>query len=246
MSKTVQLMITCLADTFFPEVGVAMVKVLESLGSKVEFPENQTCCGQPSFNAGLRSESRKMACHTIRVFEETEGAIIIPSGSCASMIKHGYLELFADDPYLLERATQVGERIFEFSQFLVDVLNADDVGATWQGKVSYHPSCHLLRGLGVDQQPRTLLSHVKGIELVDLPNADDCCGFGGVFSVVHPELSGEMLKRKIKNLEETQAPTLVLGDTGCLMNIQGGLKRLGKPQRVMHIAEILANRDTSP
>ncbi|HKZ44075.1 MAG TPA: (Fe-S)-binding protein [Anaerolineales bacterium] len=243
MPETVQLMITCLADTFFPEVGVSMVKVLERIGLKVEFPEKQTCCGQPQFNAGLRSESRKMAEYTIRAFENTEGYIIIPSGSCATMIKHGYKELFASDPDMLKRAAHIGERITEFSQFLVDVMKVVDVGASWHGKVAYHPSCHLLRGLDVDQQPRLLLSRVKGIELVDLPHEQDCCGFGGIFSVVQPELSGEMLKRKIHNFEVTTAPTLVLGDTGCLMNIQGGIERQDKPQKVVHIAQILANRD---
>jgi L-lactate dehydrogenase complex protein LldE len=244
MPETVQLMITCLADTFFPEVGVAIVKVLERMGLRVEFPEKQTCCGQPPFNAGLRSEAKRMAENTIRIFEEAEGDIIIPSGSCAAMVKQGYLELFADNPDMLKRATNLAARVFEFSQYLVDVMNISDVGAIWQGKVTYHPSCHLLRGLGVDQQPRLLLSNVKGIELVDLPHEEDCCGFGGIFSVVHPELSGEMLKRKINNLETTKSPTLVVCDSGCLMNILGGLKRQGKQQRVLHIAEVLVNRET--
>jgi L-lactate dehydrogenase complex protein LldE len=246
MTDSVQLMITCLADTFFPEVGVSMVKVLERIGLRVEFPEKQTCCGQPDFNAGLRSEAKKMAEYTIKVFDDTEGYIIIPSGSCATMIKHGYKELFADDPVMLNKATRLGDRVTEFSQFLVDVMKVEDVGATWHGKVTYHPSCHLLRGLGVDQQPRQLLSHVKGIELVDLPHEQDCCGFGGVFSVVQPELSGEMLNRKIHHFEESTAPTMVVGDTGCMMNIQGGIERQEKSLKVFHVSQILAHRDDNP
>ncbi|MFH2038464.1 MAG: (Fe-S)-binding protein [Chloroflexota bacterium] len=245
MTETVQLMVTCLIDTFFPEVGEAMLKVLERLGVSVEFPSDQTCCGQPAFNAGMRSEALPLARHTIQVFEASSGPIIIPSGSCAVMLRHGYLELFAEDPSWLERAQNLAKRSFEFSEYLVDHLGVTDVGATFPGKLSYHASCHLLRGLGVDRQPRRLLSNVHGAELIELPHVDECCGFGGVFSVEHPELSAEMLKRKISNLETTQAPTLVVCDTGCLMHIQGGLKRQGKTQQVVHIAEILANREPS-
>jgi L-lactate dehydrogenase complex protein LldE len=245
MIETVQLMVTCLVDTFFPEVGEAMLIVLERLGVCVEFPAKQTCCGQPAFNAGLRSEARPLAEHTIRVFEATSGPVIIPSGSCAVMIRHGYMELFADDPPWLERARVLAERSFEFSEYLVDHLGVADLGATFSGKLSYHASCHLLRGLGVNRQPRHLLSNVHGADVIELPNADECCGFGGIFSVEHPELSAEMLKRKISNLEATQSPTLVVCDTGCLMHIQGGLKRQGKSQRVVHIAEILASKESA-
>lgn len=239
------MLITCLADTFFPEVGEAMLKVLERAGVRVEFPPGQTCCGQPAFNAGLRSEARPLAEHTIRVFEKTKGYIIIPSGSCAVMLRQGYLELFKDNPPWLERAHRLAERSFEFTEYLVDRLGVTNLGAVWSGRLTYHASCHLLRGLGVDRQPRLLLSHVKGIEVVELPHADECCGFGGVFSVEHPELSTELLKRKIHNLESTHASTLVVCDTGCLMNIQGGLKRQKRSQRVVHIAEVLANQEVT-
>jgi len=245
MPETVQLMITCLVDTFFPEVGEAMVKVLERAGVQVEFPSEQTCCGQPAFNAGLRSEARPLAEHTIRVFEATGGYIIIPSGSCAVMLRQGYLELFADDPPWLERANRLANRSFEFTEYLVDHLGITDLGASWSGKLTYHASCHLLRGLGVDRQPRLLLSRVQGAEVVELPHVEECCGFGGVFSVEHPELSAEMLKRKISNLESTQAPTLVVCDSGCLMNIQGGLKRMKRAQKVVHIAEVLAHQENN-
>jgi L-lactate dehydrogenase complex protein LldE len=242
MPETVQLFVTCLIDSFFPHIGEAMVHVLNRAGVNVDFPSAQTCCGQAAFNAGLRREARPMAEHTIRVFEKTTGAVIIPSGSCAAMVRHGYLELFKDDPKWLPRAEALAERTYEFSEYLVDVRNISDLGACWPGRLTYHPSCHLLRGLGVDRQPRALLVAVKDAEIVELPDREDCCGFGGVFSVAHPELSAEFLKRKIANLEKTEAPTLVVADTGCLMHIQGGLVRQGKRQRVVHIAEVLANQ----
>jgi L-lactate dehydrogenase complex protein LldE len=239
MAETVQLFITCLIDSFFPQIGEAMVNVLNRSGVRVEFPSAQTCCGQPAFNAGLRSEAVPLARHAIRVFEKTAGPIIIPSGSCAAMVRHGYLELFKDDPAWLERAGALAGRVYEFTEYLVDVRGVTELSACWPGKLAYHPSCHLLRGLVVDRQPLALLAAVKNAELVDLPEREDCCGFGGVFSVEHPELSAEFLKRKIANFEMTGSPTLVVADTGCLMHILGGLVRQGKSQRVVHIAEVL-------
>jgi len=240
MAETVQLFITCLIDSFFPQIGEAMVNVLNRAGARVEFPSAQTCCGQPAFNAGLRSEARPLAKHTIEVFEKTSGDLIIPSGSCAAMVRHGYLELFKDDPAWLRRAEALAKRTYEFSEYLVDVRGISGIGARWPGRLTYHPSCHLLRGLGVDRQPRALLAAVRDAEIVELPESEDCCGFGGVFSVEHPELSAEFLKRKIANFEKTESPTLVVADAGCLMHIQGGLARQGKSQRVVHIAEVLA------
>jgi L-lactate dehydrogenase complex protein LldE len=242
MTDTVQLFITCLIDSFYPHIGEAMVNVLNRAGVRVEFPAAQTCCGQPAFNAGLRSDARPLAEHTIRVFEKTTGMIVIPSGSCGAMVRHGYLELFKDDPAWKERAAALARRTFEFTEYLVDVRGVTDLGASWIGPLTYHPACHLLRSLGVDRQPRALLAAVRDAELVELPAADECCGFGGVFTVEHPELSAEFLKRKIANLEITKSPTLVVADTGCLMHIQGGLKRRGREQRVVHIAEVLVNR----
>jgi L-lactate dehydrogenase complex protein LldE len=240
MAETVQLFITCLIDSFFPQIGEAMVHVLNRAGVRVEFPPAQTCCGQPAFNAGLRSEARPLAEHTIRVFEKTSGAIIIPSGSCGAMVRHGYPEIFKDDPDWQGRAEALAKRVYEFTEYLVDVRGNPDLSARWPGKLTYHPSCHLLRGLGVDRQPRALLAGVKDAEIVELPERGDCCGFGGIFSVEHPELSAEFLKRKISNFEKTNSPTLVVADTGCLMHIQGGLARQGKSLRVVHIAEVLA------
>ncbi|MBN1453528.1 MAG: (Fe-S)-binding protein [Anaerolineales bacterium] len=237
--STVQLFVTCLVDTFSPETAEAIVSVLNRLGINVDFPQAQTCCGQPQFNAGLRVDARQMAEHMIHTFEQVQGEIVSPSGSCVHMIRHNYLELFADDPTWLPRAKALSKRTFEFTEYLVDVLEVTDVGAKWDGVLTYHSSCHLSRGLGIDRQPRALLANVKGATIVELPEAQDCCGFGGVFSVTHPELSAEFLKRKISNIEKTKSPTLVVADTGCIMHIAGGLHRQKKSQRVVHIAEVL-------
>ena len=239
---TVQLFITCLVDSFYPQTGEAILSILRRLGLKVEFPLDQTCCGQPPFNAGLRTEARPIVEHTIRVFEKTEGEIVIPSGSCTHMIKHGYPELFQDDPVWLPRAHALGSRVYEFTEYLVDRLGVNDLEARWDGILTYHPSCHTLRGMKIDRQPRLLLSYVRGATIVELPHAEECCGFGGIFSVEHPELSAEWLKRKINNLETTQSPTLVVTESGCLMHIAGGLHRQKRGQKVVHIAEVLASR----
>jgi L-lactate dehydrogenase complex protein LldE len=238
---TVQLFVTCLVDSFYPETGEAILSILRRLGLRVDFPRDQTCCGQPTFNAGLRAEARPMAEHTIRVFEKTDGDIVIPSGSCAHMIQHNYPELFAEDSRWLPRAQALGKRVYEFTEYLVDKLGVTDLGARWDGVLTYHPSCHLLRGMEIDRQPRALLANVRGATIVDLPHDEECCGFGGVFSMEHPELSAEWLKRKISNLEATESPTLVVAEAGCLMHIAGGLHRQKKTQRVVHIAEVLAN-----
>jgi L-lactate dehydrogenase complex protein LldE len=247
---TVQLFATCLVDSFYPQTGEAVVEILRRLGVDVEFPPSQTCCGQPNFNAGLRASARPMAEHTIRVLERHPKSlktsevcdIVIPSGSCAHMLKHGYTELFADDPAWLPRAQALASRVYELTEFLVDKLGVTDLGARWDGPLTYHPSCHTLRGMHIDRQPRALLANVRGATVVDLPHAEECCGFGGIFSVEHPELSAEWLKRKISNLETTQAPTLVVADSGCRLHIAGGLHRQKKPQKVVHIAEVLAHQ----
>lgn len=246
----VQLFVTCLTDSFFPETGEAVVEILQRLGIDVDFPADQTCCGQPQFNAGLRKDAKEIAKHTIKAFErlpqslktsEVLPDIVTPSGSCAHHFRHNLVELFEGDTEWYPRAEAFGKRVYEFTEYLVDKLHVTDLGAAWDGSLTYHPSCHTLRGINVDRQPRTLLQNVKGATLVELPNAHECCGFGGVMSVEHPELSAEWLKRKISNLQSTNAPTLVVADAGCLMHILGGLKRQGKSQRVLHIAEILRN-----
>jgi L-lactate dehydrogenase complex protein LldE len=239
MTTRAQLFITCLIDTLYPEIGECVLRVLQRAGVSVEFPAGQTCCGQPAFNAGLRQQARPMAIHTIQTFEKTDGPIVVPSGSCAAMLRHGYLELFADDPTWLERARLLASRTYEFSEFLVDYLGVTDLGARYPGRITYHSSCHLLRDLGVDRQPRLLLAAVRQAEFVELPHTDECCGFGGVFSAEHPHISTAMLSRKIENIEASGAPLIVACDAGCVSNINGGLHRQGKPQRITHIAEIL-------
>src|SRR5512138_2994939 len=238
----VQLFITCLVDSFYPQTGEAVVDILRRLGVGVEFAPDQTCCGQPNFNAGLRTEARAIAQHTIRVFERTTEEIVTPSGSCAHMFKYGYPELFQNDPIWLPRAQALADRVQEFTEYLVDSLGITDTGATWDGVLTYHPSCHTLRGMEIDRQPLTLLANVRGAQVVELPHRDECCGFGGIFSMEHPELSAEWLKRKIGNLELTQSPTLVVTEAGCMMHIAGGLHRQNKHQQVLHIAEILNHR----
>jgi L-lactate dehydrogenase complex protein LldE len=257
----VQLFVTCLVDSFFPQTGQAVVDILHRLGIGVDFPSEQTCCGQPAFNAGLRKDARAIAEHTIKVFEKPPRSlltgrfaktpevlpdIVTPSGSCAHMFRHNYPELVEGDSVWYPRAKALAARTFEFTEYLVDKLGVTDLGAKWDGLLTYHPSCHTLRGINVDKQPRALLANVQGATLVELPHAEECCGFGGIMSVEHPELSAEWLKRKISNLEAIspsthlgRGPTLVVTDAGCLMHIAGGLNRQKKSQRVMHIAEVL-------
>jgi L-lactate dehydrogenase complex protein LldE len=239
VTETIQLFVTCIIDTLYPQTGEAVVRVLQKAGVNVSFPPGQTCCGQPAFNAGLRKEARKMALQTIKAFEGYPGEVVVPSGSCAAMIRHSYRELLADDPEWLPRALALAERTYEFTEYLVDILGVTDFGASFNGKMTYHSSCHLLRGLGIDRQPRALLSAVRKAEFVELPETADCCGFGGVFSVEHPEISAAMLERKINNLEATGASILVACDAGCVTNINGGLHRQQKAPCAVHIAEIL-------
>jgi L-lactate dehydrogenase complex protein LldE len=239
MENTVQLFITCIIDTLYPETGEAVVSILEKAGMTVSFPPGQTCCGQPAFNAGLPKQARRMAIQTLRAFDGFPGPVVVPSGSCAAMIRRHYAELFEGDSKWYPRALALAERTYEFSEFLVDVLGVTDLGARFSGRLTYHSSCHLLRGLGVDKQPRALLAAVRNAELVELPDTADCCGFGGVFSVEHPEISSAMLDRKISNLEATGASIVVACDAGCVTHINGGLHRQQKSQRAVHIADLL-------
>jgi L-lactate dehydrogenase complex protein LldE len=238
----VSLFITCLVDQFFPEVGMSMVSVLRRLGVEVDFPTAQTCCGQPAFNSGFSSEARELARRFIGIFENSE-YIVAPSGSCTSMVRVFYKELFHDDPEWQKRAESLASRTYEFTEFVVDVLGVDDVGASYRGKVALHQSCHLLRELNVKTAPQRLLNSVKGIELVELERADACCGFGGLFSIKYPEISSGILEDKIGSVDKSGADVLVACDVGCLMHIAGGLSRQDKATRTMHIAELLAKRD---
>ena len=232
--------ITCLVDQFYPQVGEAMVKVLGDQGVHLSFPGAQTCCGQPAFNAGYQSEARDLAERFIAIFEGGS-YVVAPSGSCTSMVRVFYPDLFKDDPEMLKKAQSLGARTYEFSEFLVKVLGVTGVGASHTGSVTYHPSCHLLRELGVRSEPGQLLREVKGIEIKDLPDAEQCCGFGGSFAVKYPHISGSILERKLDCIRKSGAETLVANDAGCLMHMAGGLKRQQIPVRAKHIAEILAS-----
>jgi L-lactate dehydrogenase complex protein LldE len=235
--------VTCVIDSLFPEIGEAAVAVLERQGVAVEFPETQICCGQPAYNAGYRPESRAVARQFIAAFEPwPDLPIVTPSGSCAAMLAHGYHDLFRDDPAMLARGEAVARRAYEFTQYLVDVLGVDDVGARWPGRLAYHAACHSLRGLGVLDAPLRLLRHVREAEVLPLPGFDECCGFGGLFSIKHGDISTAILERKLRGIGASGAETIVTGDASCLMHMNGGLSRAGAPQRVVHIAEVLNNR----
>lgn len=238
--KTVQLFVTCLVDNFFPDVGFAVVEILERLGLTVEFPQAQTCCGQPAFNGGFWDDARAMARHTLDVLSGSSAPIVVPSGSCADMIIHHYPEILAGDPAYAAKASEVAGRTYEFTQFLVDVLGVTDLQARASGCFTYHTSCHGLRGLGLRDQPRQLLNHVVGVEQKELPEAEACCGFGGLFAVKMGDISGAILQRKLDNIETSGADTVVGGDVSCLMHIAGGLRRRGSRVRVKHLAEVLA------
>jgi L-lactate dehydrogenase complex protein LldE len=237
--KKVQLFHTCIINDIYPEVGLSVAAILERLGIEVEVPLAQTCCGQPAFNAGFHADSRKVARHAIDVLSKTEGPIVIPSGSCSDMMVHQYHFLFENDEVYREKAHVLGARCFEFSQFLVDVLGIKDLGARLGIKVAYHPSCHLLRGLGVKEAPKTLLANVKGLTCAEVKDQEECCGFGGMFSVKNAAISSEMMDNKLRNVKESGAEALVSCDMGCLMHLQGGLKRKGSELKVKHLSQIL-------
>jgi L-lactate dehydrogenase complex protein LldE len=235
------LCVTCLGDVFYPEVGEATVRLLRRLGLTVEFPLAQTCCGQPAFNAGFQQQARAVAQRNLAIFADY-AYVVVPSGSCAAMFRHVYPELFAADPVRGEQAESLAARTYELSEFLVKIMGVDQLGAVFHGKVVYHASCHLLRELGVRDEPRRLIAQVAGTELVDIELAEQCCGFGGTFAVKYPQISDAMLQKKIAALKRTGAETLVSCDAGCLLHIAGRLRRQGESVRVMHLAELLTAR----
>lgn len=234
----VSLFITCVVDSVFPDVGVAMTRILQKHGCTVVFPEEQTCCGQPSFNSGYTDASREVGKTLLRAFKDAD-YVVSPSGSCVGMIRHYYPELFAEQPEWHEKALDLANKTYEFSQFLVNTLKVTDLGARFPYKVTFHPSCHGSRLLGVKEEPLQLLQQVKDIHLVELPYATDCCGFGGTFSVKMGDISAAMVDEKSQHVRETNTQVLVGTDMGCLMNIGGRLNRTGANIRVMHLAELL-------
>ena len=225
------LFVTCLGDTLFPSAGQAVVRLLDRLGVEVEFPEDQTCCGQMHLNSGYADEGLALARRLADVFEGYE-AVVTPSASCAGMVRE---QLGADAP-----------PVYELSEFLVDMLHADDVGAYYPHRVTYHPTCHSLRALRVGDRPLRLLSSVRGLELVELPESLECCGFGGTFAVKNADVSTAMLSDKIRNVLDTKAEVVCAVDSSCLMHIGAGLARGRTGVRTVHLAEILASTEDAP
>lgn len=233
-------MATCLIDSLFPEVGEAAIDLLHRAGLRVEFPQRQTCCGQPAFNAGFRKEAQAMATRTIEIFGQSPDPVIVPSGSCAAMLRHGYPELFRDSPADLARAQALARRTYELSEYLIDSRGFIPEKSQDFRRATYHPSCHLMRGLGVDRQPMALLEAAAGGRVERL--STECCGFGGVFSVEQPELSTEMLARKLEEINASGAEIVIAADVSCLMHIEGGLRKAGSSVRCVHLAQVLAGK----
>ena len=238
------LFITCFNDTLFPEVGRSTVALLERLGVDVEFPEAQTCCGQMHSNSGYQLEAVPLARRFVRVFAGTE-AIVCPSASCAGMVREAYPRLarLADDEELGREAEAIIPRVYELTEYLVDVLGVEDVGASFPHRVTYHPTCHSLRALHVGDRPLRLLRAVHGIDLVELPEANECCGFGGTFALKNADTSMAMLSDKLRHVLGTRAEVCTAVDASCLMQIGGALRRGRSGTRTAHLAEILAAQE---
>jgi len=242
----VALMLTCINDALFPDTGKAVVRLLRRLGVDVDFPTAQTCCAQPMINTGYLDEAVPVVRQWVSAFEGYD-AIVVPSGSCAGAVRHqhGLVARRAGDPALERAVAETGPRAYELTEFLVDVLGVEDVGAYFPHRVTYHPTCHSLRMLGVGDRPARLLQEVRGLDLVELPRAEECCGFGGTFAVKNADTSVAMVADKARHVRETGAEVLVAGDNSCLMNIGGALTRQRAGVRVMHLAEILAATEHS-
>ena len=239
----VGLFVTCLVDLMRPRIGFSALKLLEGAGCEVVVPVAQTCCGQPAFNSGDEKVARALA---LKLMSEFEGLdyVVVPSGSCGGMIRAHYPQLFADDPVNRIRAEALASRTFELTDFLVTVLGVKEVPGDFRGRVTYHDSCSGLRELGVKSQPRELLSRMPGVEITEMPASEECCGFGGAFSVKFGEISSQIADRKCRHIQSTGAEVVVLGDLGCMLNIEGRLRRIGDERtRVLHVAEVLAGED---
>jgi L-lactate dehydrogenase complex protein LldE len=238
----VTLFVPCFMNTMYPRAAMSIVTVLERLGHSVDYHEDLFCCGQPAFNAGYWDEARQIAGPVVRKLSaDGADAIVIGSGSCGAMLKVFYRDLFADTP-LAAQAIAIGDRTWEFSDFLVTKLGVTDVGARFSAKVTFHDGCHGLRELKVKQQPRRLLEHVQGLELVEMPDSETCCGFGGTFSAKFPAISTAMGEVKCAAAAQTEAQYIISNDSSCLMQIQGLLDRQKKPIRTLHLAEVLARQ----
>ena len=235
------LFVTCVVDQFYPEIGESTVRVLRRLGVDVDFPESQTCCGQPAFNSGFRSDAKPLARRFLDTFEKAE-AVVVPSGSCTAMVRVFYAELFHDDPALAARVDAVAGKTFELTEYIVDVLGVTQLPSSpdaAQRTVTYHEGCHLRREIGVTKQPRALIEAAPGVDLVEMEQAEVCCGFGGTFAVKYADISGAMLADKVRNIAGTGADAVVSCDSTCLMQIGGGLEKQGMAARPLHVAQLL-------
>lgn len=244
----VSLFVTCLVDQISPRVGIATVAVLERLGVEVIFNADQGCCGQPAFNSGYLDEAREVAFATLQLCEREltiADYLVVPSGSCATMFRQHYEELFLDQCER-QRAQTIASRVFELSQFLTEVLAVEDVAASYEGRVAYHDSCHLKRDLKIADGPRRLIRAVSGTEAIELEQADKCCGFGGTFSMKFPELSAAIADEKAATVTRCGADTLVACDVSCLLHTERALARRGSSVRCLHIAELLASQTIAP
>lgn len=241
----VGLFVTCLVDLYRPNVGFAAVKLLEAAGCTVDVPASQTCCGQPAYNSGDKASSVEIARQTIAAFEGFD-FVVAPSGSCAGMIKAHYPKLLAGDKTWAPRATALAAKTHELISFLVDIRKMTAAPGAYAGRVTYHDSCSGLRELLVKEQPRRLLATVKGLELVEMPDNEVCCGFGGTFALKYPDISNAMVSKKIANAASVAPDILLAGDLGCLLNMAGKLKREGSAVKVRHVAEILAGETSAP
>lgn len=239
MTRRADLFITCSVDGVAAEVGEATVKVLRHFGVEVDFPASQTCCGQPAFNSGYRAAARVAALHFLEVFESSE-AVVSPSGSCVAMVRHYYPDLFPEDAELRARFEALGKRVWELSQYLTQVLGVQNIPGRLDRSLAWHHCCHSLRGLGIREEPLGLLDSIDGLERRELPDAEVCCGFGGLFSIKFDEISAAMLKDKVSSAKESGAEWLGASDCSCLFHIGGGLRRESAPVRALHLAEILA------
>ena len=237
----VQLFVTCLIDSLFPEIGEAVLEVLSHAGCKVHFNHAQTCCGQPAFNAGHWDEARPMARRTLEIFAMNQDPLVVPSGSCAHMIRHGYPELFRDDPEIFSEAQLLAGRTFELTEFLASLCDWTGLAPAAPLRLAYHPSCHLLRGIGVDSQSHEILARSGYQDVIRL--SPECCGFGGVFAIEHAMISEQMLDRRLAEIEKHKVDAIVGCDVSCLMNIEGALRRQGSDVRCVHIAALLTGRD---
>ena len=242
---SVGLFVTCLVDLFRPSIGFAAIKLLQDAGAAVEVPDSQTCCGQPAYNSGDRADAKAIAKAVIESFERFD-YVVAPSGSCAGMLKLHYPTLLAHDPAFTERARALGEKSFELTSFLVEVLGADSVTARFGGNVTYHDSCSSLRELKVHDAPRCLLASVDGLALTEMEETEVCCGFGGAFSVKYPDISNAIGEAKARNAIQSGADCLLAGDLGCLLHIAGKLSRDGSGVECRHVAEVLAGMTDMP